>query len=179
MVTVTSQEHGPVTLELVAAFVNSLSIENGGDRLDADWLAHNGLLAPGARASARELDRARRVREALRELGGANNGLPADAEGAPAVLDTQARRSRLQARFHGGSWLEPQSGGVDAALGHVLAAVAAAMADGSWRRFKACRAETCRWAFVDGTRNQSRHWCSMEICGNRSKARAYRARNAG
>jgi predicted RNA-binding Zn ribbon-like protein len=51
------------------------------------------------------------------------------------------------------------------------------MADGTWSRLKACRAADCRWAFYDRARNHSRHWCSMEVCGNRTKARAYRARH--
>jgi predicted RNA-binding Zn ribbon-like protein len=41
---------------------------------------------------------------------------------------------------------------------------------------KACRAEDCRWAFYDRSRNRSRAWCSMRECGNRAKARSYRAR---
>jgi hypothetical protein len=35
-----------------------------------------------------------------------------------------------------------------------------------------------RWAFYDHARNRSRTWCSMDACGNRAKARAYRARRA-
>jgi predicted RNA-binding Zn ribbon-like protein len=52
------------------------------------------------------------------------------------------------------------------------------MGDGTWRRLKACHAETCRWVYYDRSRNESRRWCSMEICGNRSKARSYRVRRA-
>jgi predicted RNA-binding Zn ribbon-like protein len=50
------------------------------------------------------------------------------------------------------------------------------MADGSWSRVKACQNDTCRWLFVDGSRNRSRTWCTMAICGSRMKSRAYRAR---
>jgi predicted RNA-binding Zn ribbon-like protein len=52
------------------------------------------------------------------------------------------------------------------------------MADGSWQRLKACRSDTCRWAFVDNARNRSRQWCDMRVCGNRQKARLYRQRRA-
>ena len=34
------------------------------------------------------------------------------------------------------------------------------------------------WAFVDNSRNQASGWCSMQICGKRAKARAYRRRKA-
>jgi predicted RNA-binding Zn ribbon-like protein len=44
---------------------------------------------------------------------------------------------------------------------------------------KACRQETCGWLFYDGSRNRSSSWCSMQICGGREKARAYRRRAAG
>jgi predicted RNA-binding Zn ribbon-like protein len=34
----------------------------------------------------------------------------------------------------------------------------------------------CRWLFMDSSRNASRRWCDMKICGNRAKARRYYAR---
>jgi predicted RNA-binding Zn ribbon-like protein len=93
------------------------------------------------------------------------------------VLDRAARRARLGVRFRAGAGqLEPSSGGVDGAIGRLLGIAAAAMLDGSWPRLKACRAEDCRWAFYDHARNHSRTWCSMAVCGNRAKARAYRSR---
>jgi len=51
-----------------------------------------------------------------------------------------------------------------------------AQADGTWDRMKACAADTCRWAFYDHSRNRSRQWCDMAVCGNRAKARTYRKR---
>jgi len=38
---------------------------------------------------------------------------------------------------------------------------------------RACAAEPCRWLFVDVSRNRSRRWCDMKICGNRAKARKF------
>jgi predicted RNA-binding Zn ribbon-like protein len=52
------------------------------------------------------------------------------------------------------------------------------MADGSWPRLKACRSDTCQFAFIDTARNRSRQWCDMAICGNREKARRFRSRHA-
>ena len=52
------------------------------------------------------------------------------------------------------------------------------MADGTWRRLKACREDTCQWAFYDRSKNRSGTWCSMAVCGNRAKARAYRSATA-
>ena len=47
---------------------------------------------------------------------------------------------------------------------------------GSWERFKICPADDCLRAFFDRSRNRSRTWCSMQVCGNREKARTFRKR---
>jgi predicted RNA-binding Zn ribbon-like protein len=44
-------------------------------------------------------------------------------------------------------------------------------------RIKTCRARDCGWKFVDQSRNGSRRWCDMAVCGNLAKTRQYRARN--
>ena len=70
--------------------------------------------------------------------------------------------------------LEPDADGVPGALGRIVAVALAAMLDGSWSRLKACR--QCGWGYYDYSRNRSARWCSMSICGNRSKTKAYRRR---
>ena len=44
-------------------------------------------------------------------------------------------------------------------------------------RVKAC--PSCGWFFLDTTKNASRRWCSMDMCGSAAKARAYYWRNRG
>ena len=100
------------------------------------------------------------LREAIRALLLANNGIEADVAGASPRLSNCQQRLVFRAR--------PP----------VVAAVATALADGSFSRLKACRADDCRWAFIDTARNRSRQWCDMTICGNRAKARRYRDRHA-
>jgi predicted RNA-binding Zn ribbon-like protein len=39
-----------------------------------------------------------------------------------------------------------------------------------------CSEKTCRWFFMDRSRNHSRRWCDMQLCGNRSKAKRFYAR---
>lgn len=46
-------------------------------------------------------------------------------------------------------------------------------------RVRACEAETCRWLFLDTSRNHTRRWCKMKVCGNRVKARRYQVRHSG
>ncbi len=36
-------------------------------------------------------------------------------------------------------------------------------------RIKQCQGEKCGWLFLDTTKNKSRRWCEMEVCGNRAK----------
>jgi len=164
-------------LQLVCDFVNTRELEEGRDELgDAaglgSWLRTRGLWAE--RPDEADAASARAVREALRELLWANNGGEADTEAAAAVLDAAATRAGVAVRFDTGAIrLVAPAGGV----GNVLAAAGTAMADGSWQRLKACRADGCRWAFVDEARNRSRQWCSMSVCGNREKARAFRRRH--
>lgn len=39
-----------------------------------------------------------------------------------------------------------------------------------------CGEKHCRWLFLDRSRNHSRRWCDMRLCGNRSKAQRFYAR---
>jgi predicted RNA-binding Zn ribbon-like protein len=41
---------------------------------------------------------------------------------------------------------------------------------------KDCGAPTCRWLFLDVSKNRTRRWCDMKTCGNRMKARRHQAR---
>jgi len=51
------------------------------------------------------------------------------------------------------------------------------LAGQEWRRVRICR--NCDWLFVDRSRNASRLWCDMSVCGNRQKAkRHYERRKA-
>jgi predicted RNA-binding Zn ribbon-like protein len=44
------------------------------------------------------------------------------------------------------------------------------------RHVHACQSDTCRWVFLDTSKNHSRRWCDMKTCGNRMKARRFQAR---
>jgi predicted RNA-binding Zn ribbon-like protein len=43
-------------------------------------------------------------------------------------------------------------------------------------RVKFCPGAGCGWLFLDKTRNGTRRWCEMEICGSRAKMRRYHQR---
>ncbi len=114
------------------------------------------------------------LREAFRALLAANRDRKRDAA-ALALLTETARAARLSVVFEDGvPKLEPAVDGIDGLCGQLVSVAVTAMLDGSWQRLKACR--NCRWAFFDESKNRSAHWCSMSLCGNRLKTRAYRRR---
>jgi predicted RNA-binding Zn ribbon-like protein len=172
-----------VNSDLVIDFVNTAGF--GPDREDlptpdalVQWLSSRGL-EPGSRATKADWEEARAVREALRDLLSAHNEVGVDVGRATAVLDVAARRSGLGVRFDDdGARAEPSAPGARGAIGRILAEVSAAMADGTWERLKACRADDCRFAYLDTAKNRSRAWCSMQSCGNRAKVAAYRERHS-
>lgn len=176
------REPAPGGLKLVQAFVNTNDIEGGHDALGnpeqlGAWLSNHGLSRDEASPQHTDLQLALEVREALRTLALANNGEPVD----PRAIETLNRLSVdscMLVRFDpdGRPRLDPAHPGVAGALGQILASVYTAVADGTWPRLKACRNDVCRWVFYDHSKNRSGTWCTMSICGDKSKARAYRKR---
>jgi predicted RNA-binding Zn ribbon-like protein len=106
-----------------------------------------------------------------------NDGHPVEAQ-AVEIVNRAAGELPLQLRFgpDGEPILGPRPDGVRGALAALLAGIALAKAQGTWSRLKVCSSDTCQWAFYDRSKNHSGRWCSMQVCGNRTKTRAYRAR---
>jgi predicted RNA-binding Zn ribbon-like protein len=150
----------PEPLREVQLFLNSVDLEHDTDWLP-EWLDERGL--------AGELERARTLREALRALVLANNGAAVDQ---PALELVNGAAERLSLRVGPDAGLHV-GGGRDA-LDGVVSIALGAMLDGTWPRLKACR--NCCWSFYDYSPNRSATWCSMQLCGNRTKTRAYRRR---
>jgi predicted RNA-binding Zn ribbon-like protein len=160
----------PEPLRAVQLFVNTIDLTHDRERLTG-WLEEQEV-----RPTEAALRRAREVREAIRELLIENNHQP--VHGDPhALLGRAAGAARLTLDLRQPE-LVPQARGVEGALGRVLAIVFTAMLEGNWSRLKVCRNHGCRWAFYDHSRNRSASWCSMQLCGNRTKTRAYRRRHA-
>jgi predicted RNA-binding Zn ribbon-like protein len=175
--------HGGADTDLISDFVNTRSFSREEDAFATpaqlrDWLAGRGLLTREARVTTVDVEETCRVREALRDVLLAKNGVEADVEAATGEIDAAARRAGIEVRFDPTCpRVEPTAGGVRGAVGRILVEVYDEMVDGIWERMKACRADDCRWAFLDTSKNRSRCWCSMESCGNRAKVHAYRQRH--
>lgn len=50
------------------------------------------------------------------------------------------------------------------------------LSSSSFKYLKKCNNHKCSLYFIDTSKNHSRRWCSMEICGNRSKVKRFSKR---
>jgi predicted RNA-binding Zn ribbon-like protein len=150
----------PQPLRQVQLLVNSVDVHNEVEWLP-DWLAERGL-------GPRQATRARKVREALRALVLSHNGFGVPDEALQAINEATSRL-RVRVARDGSVTLAGRD-----AIDEVVAVAVRASLDGSFVRLKACR--NCHWAFYDYSPNRSATWCSMQLCGNRTKTRAYRRR---
>ena len=178
------RNEAPGDLELVRRFVNTRDVEEGTDELDGPeallgWFVGMELLDEEASADDRDLQRALALREGIRSLLLANNGEELEPTRL-RELNRAAGSMCLTVRFdeEGSPTFEPESSGVSAALGRILTAVVLAADEGIWGRLKVCPNDACQWAFYDRSKNRSGRWCTMEVCGNRMKARAFRQRQS-
>jgi predicted RNA-binding Zn ribbon-like protein len=180
-----SREPTPGLL-LLQDFINTLHMDTGlrEDAIEtpqalARWLAEHKLLAGRHQLTDGDVAHACAVREAMRDLLAANDG---NEVGRPALetLSRAARSAQLYVHFEadGRAHLRPAASGVDAALGTLISRAFEAMGDRSWRRLKSCHETDCRWVFYDRSKNLTGSWCSMRSCGNRAKARRFRAKRA-
>ena len=176
----------PAELAPVRDYLNTLDVEDGTDALPHpqalhDWLAERDLLGRDSRVTSGQFEQALALRAALRDLvSGHHDQRPrAVAEAATlATLATQAYPLRVAFDEEGTPRLASNSDSVAGALAQLLAGLPLAVARGTWQRLKLCAAESCEWAYYDTSKNRSRRWCSMDICGNREKTRTFRERQA-
>ena len=169
--------------ELLCAFANTYDVDVDAPSPDtiADaaaltrWLRTHDLIGARERADDEDVALARALRSGLRTAMRRHH----DGNDTSAVTGLGETAARLPVRvvFEGTRpRLAPAGGGAKAGLARLLVAMADAEADGSWPRLKVCLADECQWAFYDTSKNRSRQWCSMGVCGNRQKTRTYRAR---
>jgi predicted RNA-binding Zn ribbon-like protein len=130
-------------------------------------------------AAARELARARQLREASAAvLYAMLDGHSPDS--APVrLLETIFRSARRHQQLlwasSGMAW-ELARDGAASQLPVLLAVnTEALLTSGQISMVRACDDPECRWLFLDTSKNHTRRWCDMKICGNRMKARRFKA----
>jgi predicted RNA-binding Zn ribbon-like protein len=143
----------------------------------ARWLAECELALGDVAATADDLAAARRLRR------GISNAAEAVVEGeAPAAADlalinNAAARPPLAPRIDaalGRDWDAPRA---EQAFSDIARDAIALLSDPAQRaRLRRCEGPDCELMFYDSSRPGRRRWCSTERCGDRMRARAYRAR---
>ncbi len=138
------------------------------------------------REAQRVFRRAVRLREAIfRAFAAIAARLPVDRSEVDAI-----RREALTAYEHGRlaraggvfQWEFPgAAAGLDAVLWPIAKNAVELLADReALSAVRECASDRCAWLFLDCSRNRSRRWCDMKVCGNRAKSRRHyrRARQA-
>jgi predicted RNA-binding Zn ribbon-like protein len=64
-------------------------------------------------------------------------------------------------------------GELDRMVWPIVRSAADLLTSGDLERVRQCARDGCDWLFVDLSKNQSRRWCSMDMCGSRVKSRRY------
>jgi predicted RNA-binding Zn ribbon-like protein len=132
------------------------------------------------RACARIAKRARKVREHLHGvLAAAHSGRSArqlDLEAITAAIQAahaaQALVTSPSSRLANRIWLPPLL--PDIPLHACSLAIERLLVDEDRKRIRKCGASDCDVYYIDASKAQLRHWCSMKGCGNREKQRRWR-----
>ena len=143
---------------------------------EAERLARQASRRPARAAST--LERAVALREAIYRIfsavAGGHSAPPADLAILNAVLAAALASLRIVTMGDGFAWVWPRG---EEMLDRVVWPVALSAADlltsSERRAVRECAAANCGWLFLDTTRNRSRRWCDMKVCGNRAKARRH------
>lgn len=153
----------------------------------------SGVLAPKqARAlrrtitfhqGSRAVEEARGLREALSDL--LYSGLDGKNSSAASLetLERFFREAREQTRLvRDGSRLKWEWSGADTKpefpVWLLTRAASRLLLSENVQQVRPCANPECRWLFMDTSKNHTRRWCDMKLCGNRMKARRYKALHA-
>lgn len=189
-----------VDAERVLAFINTLAGRprevpeerlTGYDAL-VDWAQEQHLVSAAAAdrllAEARKhphqaaavLSRAKDFREALNGLANAiDAGRPPSADVLETISDCLAAayaNGRLVPHEGALQWIASAEDDLDRVIWEIARAAGRLVVSPRLARVRACAAGDCGWWFVDDTKNRSRRWCDMKLCGNREKLRRFRAK---
>jgi predicted RNA-binding Zn ribbon-like protein len=134
------------------------------------WLLSSGLAATAPKSSANDVALARTLREAIYDLARGRNSNAARNQ----LNSIAARRPAAPQLAPSGALVRK---GHAAELIATLAGQAIELFGGAdATRIRQCEGDGCAILFLDHSRSGQRRWCSMEGCGNRAKAQAFRRR---
>lgn len=170
----------PASAVLVEAFANTVDVEEASDEIAtpaglAGWLKGRGMLDAAGDIPAEVHARYVTLRAGLREELGAHVGDTPDPhllDAADQVLSEHPVRVTARGLLTPVAGLAPER----APLATLAIAWSELVTTGDAARLKRCAEHTCGWVFWDISKNRSRRWCSMKVCGNRNKSRSYASR---
>jgi predicted RNA-binding Zn ribbon-like protein len=144
------------------------------------WLRQCGPVTP-ARVTAGDVAAAHRLREAVFALIAAGRGAGVrTCDPAALELVNQVAAGPVPAPLLDAagtvSWLAVRP--VSATLALIARDAVDLVASPAIDRVRECASHDCQALFLDSSRPASRRWCSMDVCGNRAKKEAIRARQA-
>ena len=87
-----------------------------------------------------------------------------------ALSNLQLQPERGRFRLNWNQSLRPK---LDAVLWPVVRSASDLLTSPDLELVRECDSPSCRWLFVDRSKNHSRRWCDMKICGNRLKAQRF------
>jgi predicted RNA-binding Zn ribbon-like protein len=131
-----------------------------------------------ARLAETVMTRARTLREAIFEIFSATAAAAPPPGTSLEVLNefVPATFARLRLQPDGSAyrlgWEESET--LERALWPVVRSAVDLLVSDLLGRVRICAADSCSWLFLDESRNRSRRWCDMTVCGNRDKARRFR-----
>jgi len=136
-----------------------------------------------AYAGNRVVEEARGLREALSDL--LYSGLDAKSSSAASLqtLERFFREAREQTRLmRDGARLKWEWSGAETKpefpVWLLTRAASRLLLSENVQQVRACANPECRWLFMDTSKNHTRRWCDMKVCGNRMKARRFKAVHA-
>jgi predicted RNA-binding Zn ribbon-like protein len=143
---------------------------------EAQTLLHNATRHPELAADV--LERAITLREAIFGIFAPIAGDQEPTQNDLAVLNTSLHetlaRLEIRSAANGFEWTwVPDPDALDRMLWPVIRSAADLLTSENHTRVRRCAGEECDWLFVDTSKNRSRRWCMMGVCGSRVKARRY------
>lgn len=79
----------------------------------------------------------------------------------------------------GWGWIADAGSALDQMLWPVARSAVEILTSERRERVRECQGTNgCGWLFIDTSKNGSRRWCDMKVCGNRAKAKRHRRRVA-
>ena len=164
--------------DLLGSYLDLLSFIRQSGLITAPQARRLALL--GSTKGARVLKRVLDLREAAAQVFYAvidGGSVPQASIKRLEILFRDARSHRhLVWRAPRLEWEIPQSSlSVELPLWILSLSTEELMKSDDMQRLRACNNPGCRWLFLDTSKNHTRRWCDMKVCGNRMKARRFKA----